>query len=106
MANLSIIGTHSTNGVAALHSRLLTERMFPEFALVFPDRFNNKTNGITQRRWLLDSNPLLASKISEAIGDGWITDFSTISKLAPFSEDSNFRGDFLNIKHQAKGTCC
>jgi starch phosphorylase len=102
MANLSIIGTHSTNGVAALHSRLLTERMFPEFALVFPDRFNNKTNGITQRRWLLDSNPLLASKISEAIGDGWITDFSTISKLAPFAEDSNFRGDFLNIKHRAK----
>ena len=102
MANLSIIGTHSTNGVAALHSRLLTERMFPEFAIVFPDRFNNKTNGITQRRWLLDSNPLLASKISEVIGDGWITDFSTIKKLAPFAEDSNFRGDFLKIKHQAK----
>ncbi len=102
MANLSIVGTHSTNGVAALHSRLLKERMFPEFSIVFPERFNNKTNGITQRRWLLDSNPLLAAKISEAIGDGWITDFSTISNLAPFADDSNFRGDFLNIKHQAK----
>ncbi len=102
MANLSIIGTHSTNGVAALHSKLLTERMFPEFAVVFPHRFNNKTNGITQRRWLLDANPLLASKISEAIGDGWITDFSIIKKLAPFAEDSNFRGDFLTIKHKAK----
>lgn len=102
MANLSIIGTHSTNGVAALHSRLLTERMFKEFSIVFPDRFNNKTNGITQRRWLLSSNPLLASKISEAIGDNWITDYSEITKLAPFADDSTFRGDFLKIKHQAK----
>jgi starch phosphorylase len=102
MANLSIVGTHSTNGVAALHSRLLTERMFPEFAQVFPKRFNNKTNGITQRRWLLDSNPALSAKITEAIGDSWITDFSKIIDLAPFAEDSNFRGDFLAIKHQAK----
>ncbi len=102
MANLSIIGTHSTNGVAALHSRLLTERMFPEFNVVFPERFNNKTNGITQRRWLLDSNPLLAAKITEAIGDEWITDFSKIRNLAPFAKDSTFRGDFLAIKHQAK----
>ena len=102
MANLSIIGTHSTNGVAALHSSLLTKRMFPEFNVVFPERFNNKTNGITQRRWLLDANPLLASKITEAIGDEWITDFSQIRKLAPFAADSSFRGDFLAIKHQAK----
>ncbi|MDC7244833.1 MAG: glycogen/starch/alpha-glucan phosphorylase [Sphaerochaetaceae bacterium] len=102
MANLSIIGTHSTNGVAELHSRLLTERMFPEFAQVFPQRFNNKTNGITQRRWLLDSNPLLAAKITEAIGDGWITDFSKIIDLEKYAEDSAFRGDFLAIKHKAK----
>lgn len=102
MANLSIIGSHSTNGVAQLHSRLLTERMFPEFSIVFPDRFNNKTNGITQRRWLLDANPLLADKISEAIGDGWITDYERIKDLEPFAEDSNFRSDFLDIKRMAK----
>lgn len=102
MANLSIIGSHSTNGVAELHSRLLTERMFPEFSVVFPDRFNNKTNGITQRRWLLDANPLLASKISEAIGDGWITDYERIKDLEPFAEDANFRTDFLTIKQKAK----
>jgi starch phosphorylase len=102
MANLSIIGSHSTNGVAKLHSRLLTERMFPEFAVVLPDRFNNKTNGITQRRWLLSSNPLLASKISEAIGDGWITDYSRIRELEPFADDATFRADFLAIKQKAK----
>lgn len=102
MANLSIVGSHSTNGVAQLHSRLLTERMFPEFAVVYPDRFNNKTNGITQRRWLLDANPLLASKISEAIGDGWITDYSRIRELERFADDTAFRSDFLTIKKKAK----
>ena len=99
MANLAIIGTHSTNGVAQLHSDLLKSSMFPEFNMIFPERFNNKTNGITQRRWLLDANPLLAAKISEAIGDGWITDFSQISKLAPFADDKAFREDFAKIKH-------
>jgi starch phosphorylase len=102
MANLSIIGSHSTNGVAQLHSRLLTERMFPDFAVVFPNRFNNKTNGITQRRWLLDANPLLAAKISEAIGDGWITDYERIRDLEPFADDAAFRSDFLTIKQKAK----
>lgn len=102
MANLSIIGSHSTNGVAQLHSRLLTERMFPDFAVVFPNRFNNKTNGITQRRWLLDANPLLAAKISEAIGDGWVTDYERIRDLEPFAEDAAFRSDFLTIKQKAK----
>lgn len=102
MANLAIIGSHSTNGVAALHSELLKKEMFPEFNMIFPDRFNNKTNGITQRRWLLDSNPKLASKISEAIGDEWITDFSQISKLKPFAEDSAFLDDFAKIKRQCK----
>ena len=102
MANLAIIGTHSTNGVAQLHSDLLKSSMFPEFNMIFPERFNNKTNGITQRRWLLDANPLLAAKISEAIGDSWITDFSQISKLAPFADDKAFREDFAKIKHEAK----
>ena len=102
MANLAIIGTHSTNGVAQLHSDLLKTSMFPEFNTIFPDRFNNKTNGITQRRWLLDANPMLAKKITEAIGDGWITDFSQISKLRPFADDKAFREDFAKIKHEAK----
>lgn len=102
MANLSIIGSHSTNGVAALHSELLKTSMFPEFNLIFPERFNNKTNGITQRRWLLDANPGLASKITEAIGDGWITDFEQIRKLAPFAEDSAFLDDFAKIKYNCK----
>ena len=102
MANLSIIGSHSTNGVAALHSRLLTQRMFPEFSMVFPDRFNNKTNGITQRRWLLNANPPLANKISEAIGPGWITDYARIADLERFAEDKAFREDFIAIKRLAK----
>ncbi len=102
MANLAIIGTHSTNGVAQLHSDLLKTSMFPEFNVIFPDRFNNKTNGITQRRWLLDANPELAAKITEAIGDGWITDFSQISKLRPFADDKAFREDFAKIKRSAK----
>jgi starch phosphorylase len=102
MANLAIIGSHSTNGVAALHSELLKTKMFPEFNMIFPDRFNNKTNGITQRRWLLDANPALAAKITEAIGDGWITDFSQISKLKPFATDAGFLDDFAKIKRQAK----
>lgn len=102
MANLSIIGTHSTNGVAALHSRLLKERMFPEFATVFPQKFNNKTNGITQRRWLLNANLPLAEKITSAIGDAWVTDYQRIADLEPFSEDGAFRKEFIAIKRRAK----
>jgi starch phosphorylase len=102
MANLSIVGTHSTNGVAALHTELLRTRLVPEMAEIFPDRFNNKTNGITQRRWLLHSNPPLAKLITGAIGDGWITDFSRLSELAPFAEDAGFREDFGKAKLQAK----
>lgn len=102
MANLAIIGSHSTNGVAELHSQLLKKSMFPQFNLIFPDRFNNKTNGITQRRWLLDANPQLAAKITEAIGDGWITDYSQIANLAPFAQDTTFLHDFAKIKHASK----
>ncbi len=102
MANLAIIGSHSTNGVAQLHSELLKTEMFPQFNLIFPGQFNNKTNGITQRRWLLDANPALASKITEAIGDGWITDYSQISRLAPFAKDAAFLKDFAKIKRQCK----
>lgn len=102
MANLSIIGSHSTNGVAQLHSQLLKTNMFPEFNTIFPDKFNNKTNGITQRRWLLSSNPELAKLITSAIGDSWILDFTKIKDLAPFAEDSAFRDDFVKIKNNCK----
>jgi len=102
MANLAIIGSHSTNGVAALHSELLKSKMFPEFNLIFPNRFNNKTNGITQRRWLLNANPALAQKITEAIGDGWITDYGEIANLKPYADDPAFLEDFAKIKQQAK----
>ncbi len=102
MANLSIIGSHSTNGVAALHSQLLKTKLFPEFNLIFPKKFNNKTNGITQRRWLLDSNPKLAKLITNAIGDDWILDFAKIKDLAPYAEDKAFREDFAKIKQNCK----
>ncbi len=102
MANLSIIGSHSTNGVAALHSELLKKSMFPEFAQIYPERFNNKTNGITQRRWLLDANPDLANLISKAIGDKWITDFDEISKLKSYAEDPSFIYEFSKVKLMAK----
>ncbi len=102
MANLSIIGSHSTNGVAQLHSQLLKTNMFPEFNLIFPEKFNNKTNGITQRRWLLDSNPELSKLITNAIGDDWILDYSKIKNLAPYSQDAAFVEDFAKIKNNCK----
>ena len=73
MANLAIVGTHSTNGVAAIHSELLRTRTVADFAAMFPERFNNKTNGVTPRRWLLLANPDLAKLLTDAVGDGWVT---------------------------------
>jgi len=102
MANLAIIGSHSTNGVAELHTKLLRTRMFPELSEMFPDRFNSKTNGITQRRWLLSANPPLASLITETIGEGWITDYSQISKLRTYAEDPSFQKAFHEVKKQTK----
>lgn len=102
MSNLCIIGSHSTNGVAALHSQLLKTRMFPELSRIYPERFNNKTNGITQRRWLLESNRPLADLITSSIGEDWITDFSRISRLKPFAEDAAFLEQFETVKLTAK----
>ena len=102
MAHLSIVGTHSTNGVAALHTDLLRSRVVPEFAELYPERFNNKTNGITQRRWLLKSNPALSSLITEHIGEDWITDMTRLKKLAPLAEDAAFRKRFEEVKQEAK----
>jgi starch phosphorylase len=102
MANLAIVGSHSTNGVAALHSQLLQTRVVSDFAAMFPERFNNKTNGITPRRWLLLANPWLAGVISQAIGDGWITDLSQLRKLEPLANDRGFHEEFDKAKRSAK----
>jgi starch phosphorylase len=102
MANLAIVGSHSTNGVAAIHSELLRTITVKDLAEMFPERFNNKTNGVTPRRWLLLSNPAFARAITEAIGDAWISDLSQLSKLKPFAEDKGFRDTFRKTKYQAK----
>ena len=80
MAHLAIVGSHSTNGVAAIHSELLRDDSCRDFAEMFPERFNNKTNGVTPRRWLLLANPALAGLITEAIGDGWVTDLDAAAR--------------------------
>ena len=102
MANLAIVGSHSTNGVAAVHSKLLRTSTVKDLADMFPERLNNKTNGVTPRRWLLQANPGLASTITEVIGDRWITDLRELSKLKPLAGDPGFRDAFLASKAQAK----
>jgi glycogen phosphorylase len=102
MANLAIVGSHSTNGVAAIHSNLLRTTTVKDLAEVFPERFNNKTNGVTPRRWLRLANPALADSITEAIGDDWITDLSELHKLKPFADDAGFRDSILKAKREAK----
>ena len=102
MANLAIVGSHSTNGVAAVHSKLLRTSTVKDLAEMFPERFNNKTNGVTPRRWLLQANPVLASVITEAIGEAWINDLREISKLKPLAADRCFQDAFLASKAQAK----
>jgi starch phosphorylase len=102
MANLAIVGTHSTNGVAAIHSELLRKKTVPDFAEIFPTRFNNKTNGVTPRRWLLLANPDLAKLLTDAIGDDWVTELSALKKLTPLAKDAGFRDKFLAAKRAAK----
>jgi glycogen phosphorylase len=102
MANLAIVGSHSTNGVAEIHSRLLRTKTVKDLADMFPERFSNKTNGVTPRRWLLMCNPVLAKTITEAIGDGWITDLSKLKKLRPLADDKGMQEDFRKAKREAK----
>jgi glycogen phosphorylase len=102
MAHLAIVGTHSTNGVAAIHSELLRTRVVSDFADLFPERFNNKTNGVTPRRWLLVANPELARLITDAIGDGWITDLAELRRLVPLAGDAAFGERFRQAKRAAK----
>ncbi len=102
MANLAIVGSHSTNGVAAIHSKLLRTMTVKDLAELYPERFNNKTNGVTPRRWLLLCNPALSRAITEAIGDGWITDLSKLSQLKKLADDGQFQDAFLKAKRMAK----
>ncbi|HXX74008.1 MAG TPA: glycogen/starch/alpha-glucan phosphorylase [Nitrospiraceae bacterium] len=102
MANLAIVGSHSTNGVAAIHSGLLRSMTVKDLAELYPERFNNKTNGVTPRRWLLLANPALARTITDAIGDGWITDLSQLNKLKKLVGDKGFRDSFRKAKREAK----
>ncbi len=102
MANLAIVGTHSTNGVAGIHSDLIRTQLMPDFAGMFPDRFNSKTNGVTPRRWLRLANPDLAGLLTEAIGPGWIADLAELRKILPLADDSSFRAKFRDAKQAAK----
>src|SRR6059058_3401203 len=102
MANLAIVGSHSTNGVAAIHSELLRKMTVRDFAEMYPRRFSNKTNGVTPRRWLLMSNPALSRTITDAIGDGWVTDLSQLNKLKPLAGDQGLQQSFRKAKREAK----
>jgi starch phosphorylase len=102
MANLAIVGSHSTNGVAAIHSELLRKTTVSDLAGIFPERFNNKTNGVTPRRWLLLANPPLSRIITEAIGDGWITDLKQLERLKPLAGDAAFQESFRRARREAK----
>lgn len=102
MAHVAIVGSHSTNGVAAIHTQLLKKTVVPDLAAFFPERFNNKTNGVTQRRFLLVANKPLSKVIADAIGDGWITDLNQLEKLKPLADDQNFRAAVREAKREAK----
>jgi glycogen phosphorylase len=102
MAHLAVVGSHSTNGVAAIHSQLLRTHVLRDFAELFPERFNNKTNGVTPRRWLQQANPYLSQLITNAIGENWVTDLPRLRQMVPLAQDAGFREQFRVAKRQAK----
>ncbi len=102
MAHLATVGSHSVNGVAQIHTRLLKQRVMRDFTDMFPTRFNNKTNGITPRRWLLAANPELARLITGAIGDGWARDLERLREIEPLAEDADFRREWMRVKYRNK----
>jgi glycogen phosphorylase len=102
MAHLAVVGSHSTNGVAAIHSQLLRTHVLRDFAELFPERFNNKTNGVTPRRWLQQANPFLSRLITNTIGEDWVTDLPRLRQLLPLAQDAGFREQFRAAKRQAK----
>lgn len=102
MAYLAIVGSHSVNGVARLHTEILKDKELHDFYELYHEKFNNKTNGITQRRWLLHSNPKLAKLITEKIGDSWITDLSQLKELKKFTDDEGFLEKLMEVKKENK----
>ena len=102
MANMAIVSGYSVNGVARLHTEILEKQELKDFYEMFPERFNNKTNGITQRRFLLHANPLLADWVTAHVGDDWITDLPQISRLKVYADDKKAQQEFMNIKYQNK----
>ncbi|MGA2881093.1 MAG: glycogen/starch/alpha-glucan phosphorylase [Bryobacteraceae bacterium] len=102
MANLAMVGSHSINGVSGIHTELVKTSLAPDFFHLFPERFNNKTNGITQRRWLLKSNPGLASLITSTVGEAWTTDLYRLRELEGHADDAGFQADFQKIKRSNK----
>ncbi|MBI3884304.1 MAG: glycogen/starch/alpha-glucan phosphorylase [Opitutae bacterium] len=104
MANLAVVGSFSVNGVAELHTQLLRSQLFPEFDALYPGRFNNKTNGITPRRWLRACNPRLSALITGKIGDGWVRDLDQLRQLEKFADDPHFQDEFMAVKRANKIT--
>lgn len=104
MAHLACVGSHTVNGVAALHTQLIKQDLMRDFYELWPEKFQNKTNGITPRRWLLMSNPKLSNLITEKIGSGWVKDLDELRKIEAFAEDPEFRARWRQIKHENKGT--
>ena len=102
MAYLAIVGSFSVNGVAELHSKLLVQGLFKDFAELWPEKFNNKTNGVTQRRWLAACNPALAGLINGRIGEDWVTDLEQLEKLAPLADDDDFQDEWRAVKQANK----
>jgi glycogen phosphorylase len=102
MANLAVVGSHAVNGVAALHTMLLKKHLFPEFDVLYPGKFQNKTNGITPRRWLLKANPRLSTLITREIGDGWIRDLDQLRGLEKLADDAAFQREFMAVKRENK----
>ena len=102
MAHLAIVGSHSVNGVSALHTRIVKERVLRDFHEFYPERFNNKTNGVTPRRWLAKANAPLAYLISDAIGDGWVTDLDQLRQLVPLADDPEFQKRWREVKRLNK----
>lgn len=102
MAHLAIVGSHSVNGVSALHTDLIKSSLVPDFYQLWPQKFNNKTNGVTPRRWLREANPTLARLITDSIGGIWVRDLDRLRELEPFAEDAGFRDAFREVKQNRK----